>query len=107
MNIHNQNWECVCGWTGHDDDLISECTFAGNREEPPEYEAYCPSCSGNWDQMTEPCEHVYQDDGDPRCINCNAPAVPADSDMECPSCSEIALPAKGGECGECHALAYF
>jgi hypothetical protein len=23
----------------------------------------------------EVCAHVYADDGDPRCINCNAPAV--------------------------------
>ncbi len=28
-------------------------------------------------EMTESevCDHVYADDGDPRCINCNAPAV--------------------------------
>lgn len=49
----NQEWDCSCGWTGHEDDLRSECTFAGNREEPPEYEAYCPDCGSNWDQMTE------------------------------------------------------
>lgn len=53
MSIHNQEWECDCGWSGHDDDLRSECTFAGNQEEPPEYEAYCPQCGNNWDQMIE------------------------------------------------------
>jgi len=35
-------------------------------------------------------------------------SVPEFEDMECPYCSEIALPApNGGECGECHLLAYF
>ena len=50
----SQHYECTsCGWTGHEDDLRSEQTFAGNREEPPEFEAYCPECGDNWDQMSE------------------------------------------------------
>ncbi len=66
----NQQWECECGWTGHDDDLRSECTFAGNQEEPPEYEGYCPDCGGNADKMYQlamckSCDDVQvKDDGD-------------------------------------------
>lgn len=52
--MNTQHYECTsCGWTGHEDELRSEQTFAGNQEEPPEFEAYCPSCGDNWDQMDE------------------------------------------------------
>jgi hypothetical protein len=82
--MSGQHWECPCGWAGHEDELVSHVEFIGNREEPPEYGATCPQCHGDWEQMSEP-----------------------DPDVECPACSEIALPAKGGECTECHGLAYF
>jgi len=58
MSRFNQNWDCECGWTGHEDELESRCEFAGNREEPPEYSASCPSCGCDWERMTE------SDDGD-------------------------------------------
>jgi len=64
----NQNYECNCGWRGHEDELRTECTFNETRLEPAEYEAYCPDCGANWDQMSE-----------------------AEADMECPGCGEIAL----------------
>jgi hypothetical protein len=83
MNVWNQHWECTCGWTGHEDEFRAECVFHGNREEPPEYEAYCPDCGANADQMSE----VEM--------------------LECPACSEIALPGTGGECIECHSIAHF
>lgn len=53
MSAFNQHYDCDCGWTGHEDELRSECTFHGNREEPAEFEAYCPECGNNWDQMSE------------------------------------------------------
>jgi hypothetical protein len=52
--VHNQEWQCTeCDWHGHEDDIRSELTFAGNREEPAEYDGFCPECGGNWDQMEE------------------------------------------------------
>ena len=84
MNIWNQHYECTgCGWVGHEDDLRSECVFAETRLEPAEYEAYCPDCGQNADQMDEV------------------------ELMECPTCSEISLPRSGGECIECHHEVHF
>ena len=60
----SQYHECdECGWTGHEDDLRSECTFAGNREEPAEYDAHCPQCNNNWDSMIDITkeEHEHAD----------------------------------------------
>lgn len=51
--IINQHWDCECGWTGHEDELRSECTFHATREEPAEYEAWCPQCGADWERMTE------------------------------------------------------
>lgn len=52
--VHNQMWQCgECDWHGHDDDIRSEQVFAGNREEPAEYQGFCPECGGDWEQMTE------------------------------------------------------
>lgn len=79
MSIWNQHYECTCGWSGHEDEFRSECTFNETRLEPAEYECYCPDCGRNADQMDE--------------IEM----------LECPACSEICLPSTGGECIECHA----
>ena len=73
--MSGQNWDCDCGWSGHDDELRAECTFHGSREEPAEYDAYCPSCGNNADQMSEAimcsaCEDVQvKSDGD-YCSEC-------------------------------------
>ena len=73
--MSNQQWECPCGWTGHEDELISHCEFAGSREEPPEYGATCPQCGDDWEGMSEPsmckcCEDVQvKNDGD-ICTEC-------------------------------------
>lgn len=49
-----QHLECTeCGWTGHEDDLRSECVFAGNREEPAEYDAHCIECGNHVDSMID------------------------------------------------------
>jgi predicted RNA-binding Zn-ribbon protein involved in translation (DUF1610 family) len=53
MSLFNQHYDCDCGWTGHEDDLRSECVFHETREEPAEYAGYCPDCGSNWDQMSE------------------------------------------------------
>lgn len=49
----NERYRCSCGWEGSEDELDSKCTFWGTREEPPEYEANCPDCGGDWDDMVE------------------------------------------------------
>jgi len=49
-----QHFECNdCGWTGHEDDLKSECVFEATQEEPAEYDAWCPQCGDHFDSMNE------------------------------------------------------
>jgi hypothetical protein len=71
--------ECDCGWYGSDSDIVLECTFHGTREEPPEYEGFCPACGNPADDsikdvpMCKSCEDVYvKDEGDvcPECHEC-------------------------------------
>lgn len=77
----NQHYQCLeCGWQGHEDELRSECTFAGNREEPPEYEAYCPDCGENWDSMIEAdvctsCNNEFQIPESNLCAPCTVDAA--------------------------------
>jgi hypothetical protein len=63
---------------GHEDDLRSECTFHGTREEPPEYDAFCPECDTNWENM----------DPVPYCASCGDKFVKNDGDncVECIEC---------------------
>lgn len=44
---------CRCGTQCRDDDLRTECTFFQTLEEPAEYEAFCPGCGTNADNMEE------------------------------------------------------
>lgn len=77
---HSRKVRCECGWEGSDADVAVVCTFVGNREEPPEYEGYCPSCGTDADDgvmedvpMCAGCEDEYvKDEGDycPECIEC-------------------------------------
>lgn len=75
-----QHFRCDCGWQGHEDDLRSECTFHGTREEPPEYDAFCPECGGAWDDMIEA----------PLCIGCKDAFVKNEGDA-CPECRDAML----------------
>lgn len=43
----------MCGFEGEEGDWESKCTFYGNQEEPPEYEAWCPGCGADWDYSEE------------------------------------------------------
>ena len=36
-----------------DDEAVSKCVFAGNREEPAEYELHCPDCNAGEDSMSQ------------------------------------------------------
>ncbi len=75
-----QQWECPCGWEGHEDELISHLEFAGNREEPPEYGATCPACGDDWEGMSEPVlcagcgDERVRNDGD-YCTECYTAAA--------------------------------
>lgn len=73
-----QHFRCECGWEGHEDDLRSECTFHGTREEPPEYDAFCPQCNNNWENMDEAA----------LCIGCEDTIVANDGDA-CAACEEV------------------
>jgi len=44
---------CQCGTQCRDDDLITVCTFYQTQEEPAEYDASCPGCGTNWENMEE------------------------------------------------------
>jgi hypothetical protein len=87
-----QHFRCECGWEGHEDELRNECTFHGTREEPPEYDAFCPECGGAWDDMVEA----------PLCIGCKDVFVKNEGDA-CPECTEAMLEDKrDGEREEAH-----
>lgn len=48
------NYSCQCGTECTEEELITVCTFHETREEPAEYEAFCPSgCGTNADDMEE------------------------------------------------------
>ena len=54
-------------------------------------------------QFAMACEHVYADDGDPRCINCNAPASPG-TRQQCPPVQLTPVPFvfnQEWQCTEC------
>lgn len=75
-----QNFRCDCGWEGHEDEMLSECTFHGTREEPPEYEVFCPECHGAWDDMVDV----------PYCAGCGDVFVKNEGDT-CPECTDAIL----------------
>ena len=75
-----ERYRCKCGWEGTEDELNSRCTFWGTREEPPEYEAYCPDCGANWDNMVEAeccesCESEWAMRDSRYCLGCAADAA--------------------------------
>ncbi len=50
--MQTQYNECTdCGWTGHEDDLNSKCVFEATLEEPAEWDAWCPQCGDNFENM--------------------------------------------------------
>jgi hypothetical protein len=77
LSTTTQLFRCECGWEGHEDDLRSECTFFGTREEPPEYEAFCPQCNTTWENMDEV----------PQCVSCHDKFVRDEGD-NCAECLE-------------------
>lgn len=44
---------CQCGTQCREDELETVCTFFQTLEEPAEYEAFCPGCNTNADNMEE------------------------------------------------------
>jgi hypothetical protein len=48
-------------------DICSKCDGKGTLEDGDICDAPCDKCDGSG----MACDHVYADDGDPRCINCN------------------------------------
>ena len=76
----NERYRCSCGWEGSEDELDSKCTFWGTREEPPEYEANCPDCGADWDDMVEAelcisCENEFTPKDSKYCNGCAADAA--------------------------------
>ena len=65
-----QRMRCECGWEGRQDELENVQVFAGNREEPPEYEDKCPSCDRPFDEL----EYV------PLCVFCDDTYVQEEGD---------------------------
>ncbi len=46
-------YQCECDWQGSERELRTVCTFNETHLEPVEYEAYCPDCGADWDDMVE------------------------------------------------------
>lgn len=44
---------CQCGVQCREDELETVCTFFQTLEEPAEYDAHCPGCNTNADNMEE------------------------------------------------------
>lgn len=44
---------CRCGTECREDELETVCTFYQTLEEPAEYDAKCPDCGTNWENMEE------------------------------------------------------
>jgi hypothetical protein len=44
---------CRCGTECREDELETVCTFYATLEEPAEYDAKCPDCGTNWENMEE------------------------------------------------------
>ena len=50
MGVYDERFRCTeCGFEGHSDDWESKCVYYGSREEPPEWEAWCPDCGASWE----------------------------------------------------------
>lgn len=47
------NYSCQCGVECPEDELDTVCTFFQTLEEPAEYDAKCPGCGTNWENMEE------------------------------------------------------
>lgn len=98
-----QHFRCDCGWQGHEDQLRTECVFWGTREEPPEYDAFCPECNNNWENMEEVplcsnCEDAFVKNEGDVCAPCDAdyPYVcmgclgrTENENMVCPDCEQV------------------
>ena len=78
-------YECTrCGCTDMKPEDCTRQTFAGNREEPPEYELACPECGAEVREMyafwCKTCEDVKVDDDDTNCPECHALTIEAQLD---------------------------
>ena len=70
-----ERMRCNCGWEGESEELESVQVFAGNREEPPEYESKCPCCDVPFDELEyvplcKECEDVYVQTDEDICGGC-------------------------------------
>jgi len=72
---------CECGWEGTENEVVLNCTFHGTREEPPEYEGFCPCCGNPADDSLEDvpfcrtCEDEYVKDEGDQCEECRQAAL--------------------------------
>ena len=75
----DERWICTrCGWEGGVDDIRKEVTFPATREEPDEWEWYCPECA-----RTDSLEEAMQ--------NANW----------CRTCEDVIVKREGSRCQEC------
>ncbi len=47
------SYVCDCGETCSEDELRYTCTFRETRLEPAEYDAACPACGTDWENMEQ------------------------------------------------------
>ena len=74
-----ERWICTkCDWEGGVDDIRKEVVFPGSREEPEEWEWYCPECS-----FTDSLEEAM------------------DNANWCRTCEDVIVKEDGGRCQEC------
>lgn len=72
-------WICThCKWEGSVDDIRKEVVFPGSREEPEEWEWYCPECA-------------HSDDLEEKMQNANW----------CRTCEDVIVEDEGEQCGVC------
>ena len=73
--MYDTKYQCDCGWIGTDYDMEKNCVFHATREEPAEYEAFCPDCGKNADDIPEAtwcrgCEDEIVQHDDELCPEC-------------------------------------
>jgi len=77
----SERWICTnCDWEGSQDDIRKEIVFPGSREEPDEWEWYCPECAAS-DKLEEAMDNA----------------------IWCRTCEDVIVKRDGAQCGECEA----
>lgn len=78
--MFDTKYQCDCGWIGTEYDMDKTCVFAETRYEPAEWEAFCPDCGKNADDIPEAewcrgCEDVIVEKENELCDECYMESV--------------------------------